>query len=66
MFYQLYSQHPYPSEEEKRILAHQTDLSLLQVNNWYVIIITTYTNRSDLNIKQMCELNSPIIQNNYN
>ena len=28
--------HPYPSEEEKRILAHQTDLSLLQVNNWFI------------------------------
>ena len=28
------SQHPYPSEDEKRRLAAITNLTLLQVNNW--------------------------------
>ena len=29
-------QHPYPTEDEKRTLASQTSLTLLQVNNWLV------------------------------
>lgn len=29
-------QHPYPSEEQKKILARETNLNILQVNNWYV------------------------------
>ena len=28
--------HPYPTEDEKRQIAAQTNLSLLQVNNWWV------------------------------
>lgn len=28
--------HPYPSEEEKKQLAEQTNLSNLQVNNWFI------------------------------
>ncbi|XP_050557943.1 homeobox protein PKNOX2 [Spodoptera frugiperda] len=28
--------HPYPTEEEKRTLAAQTRLTLLQVNNWFI------------------------------
>uniref|UniRef100_A0A3B1KHN0 Pbx/knotted 1 homeobox 1.1 n=1 Tax=Astyanax mexicanus TaxID=7994 RepID=A0A3B1KHN0_ASTMX len=28
--------HPYPTEEEKKQIANQTNLTLLQVNNWYV------------------------------
>lgn len=28
--------HPYPSEEEKKLIAEQTNLSLLQVNNWFI------------------------------
>ncbi|CAF1066210.1 unnamed protein product [Rotaria magnacalcarata] len=28
--------HPYPNEDEKRIIATQTNLSLLQVNNWFI------------------------------
>ncbi|XP_055338760.1 homeobox protein PKNOX2-like isoform X2 [Paramacrobiotus metropolitanus] len=28
--------HPYPTEDEKRVLALQTQLSLLQVNNWFI------------------------------
>lgn len=28
------SQHPYPTEDEKRQIAAQTNLTLLQVNNW--------------------------------
>ncbi|XP_077284013.1 homeobox protein PKNOX1-like isoform X3 [Arctopsyche grandis] len=28
--------HPYPTEEEKRCLAAQTRLTLLQVNNWFI------------------------------
>ncbi|VVC98176.1 unnamed protein product [Leptidea sinapis] len=30
------TQHPYPTEEEKRTLAAQTRLTLLQVNNWFI------------------------------
>jgi len=28
--------HPYPTEDEKRTLAQQTGLTLLQVNNWFI------------------------------
>jgi hypothetical protein len=28
--------HPYPTEDEKRQLAVQTNLTILQVNNWLV------------------------------
>ncbi|KAM9704109.1 homeobox protein Meis2b [Menidia menidia] len=28
--------HPYPSEEQKRQLAHDTGLTILQVNNWFI------------------------------
>lgn len=28
--------HPYPSEDEKRQISGQTNLSLLQVNNWFI------------------------------
>ncbi|OQV17943.1 putative Homeobox protein PKNOX2 [Hypsibius exemplaris] len=28
--------HPYPTEDEKRVLSGQTHLSLLQVNNWFI------------------------------
>lgn len=27
-------QHPYPTEDEKKQIAAQTNLTLLQVNNW--------------------------------
>lgn len=30
------SQHPYPTEDEKRAIAAQTNLTLLQVNNWFI------------------------------
>lgn len=29
-----FSQHPYPSEEQKKQLAQDTGLTILQVNNW--------------------------------
>jgi len=29
-------QHPYPTEDEKRQIAAQTNLTLLQVNNWFI------------------------------
>jgi hypothetical protein len=32
----LISQHPYPTEDEKRAIAAQTNLTLLQVNNWFI------------------------------
>ncbi|XP_042530824.1 homeobox protein PKNOX2 isoform X2 [Dipodomys merriami] len=32
----LHSQHPYPTEDEKRQIAAQTNLTLLQVNNWFI------------------------------
>ncbi|CAF0874885.1 unnamed protein product [Adineta steineri] len=28
--------HPYPSEEQKKILAKETNLNVLQVNNWFI------------------------------
>lgn len=31
-----HNQHPYPSEEEKRILQHQTGLSKVQITNWLI------------------------------
>lgn len=32
----VHSQHPYPTEDEKRQIASQTNLTLLQVNNWFI------------------------------
>ncbi len=29
-------QHPYPTEDEKKLIADQTNLSVLQVNNWFI------------------------------
>ena len=29
-------QHPYPTEEQKKQLASQTGLTILQVNNWFI------------------------------
>jgi len=29
-------QHPYPSEDQKKQLAQDTGLTILQVNNWWV------------------------------
>lgn len=34
----LLLQHPYPSEEQKKQLAQDTGLTILQVNNWWVKI----------------------------
>ena len=28
--------HPYPTEEEKKQIATQTKLTLIQVNNWFI------------------------------
>ncbi|RKP34973.1 homeobox KN domain-containing protein, partial [Dimargaris cristalligena] len=28
--------HPYPTEEEKIALAHETELSLNQISNWFI------------------------------
>lgn len=28
--------HPYPTEDEKRAISSKTNLSLLQVNNWFI------------------------------
>ncbi|CAF3705272.1 unnamed protein product [Rotaria sp. Silwood1] len=28
--------HPYPSEEQKKIFARETNLNILQVNNWFI------------------------------
>lgn len=32
----LIFQHPYPTEDEKKQIAAQTNLTLLQVNNWFI------------------------------
>ncbi|CAF92533.1 unnamed protein product, partial [Tetraodon nigroviridis] len=34
-------QHPYPSEEQKKLLAQDTGLTVLQVNNWWVVAPAT-------------------------
>ncbi|XP_052861006.1 homeobox protein Meis3-like [Anopheles cruzii] len=44
--------HPYPTEEEKRVIAAQTNLTLLQVNNWFInarrrILLPMLENTSD-------------------
>lgn len=36
MSYLRVLQHPYPTEDEKRNIAAQTNLTLLQVNNWFI------------------------------
>lgn len=33
-FFYYFLQHPYPSEEQKKQLAQETGLTILQVNNW--------------------------------
>ena len=33
MFFKV---HPYPTEDEKRAISSKTNLSLLQVNNWFI------------------------------
>jgi len=32
----IWFQHPYPSEDQKKQLAQDTGLTILQVNNWWV------------------------------
>uniref|UniRef100_A0A182FG10 Uncharacterized protein n=1 Tax=Anopheles albimanus TaxID=7167 RepID=A0A182FG10_ANOAL len=44
--------HPYPTEDEKRAIAAQTSLTLLQVNNWFInarrrILLPMLENASD-------------------
>lgn len=34
LFAFFFVQHPYPTEDEKKQIAAQTNLTLLQVNNW--------------------------------
>lgn len=36
-------QHPYPSEDQKKQLAQDTGLTILQVNNWWVIFSEYFT-----------------------
>ncbi|KDQ11109.1 hypothetical protein BOTBODRAFT_114847, partial [Botryobasidium botryosum FD-172 SS1] len=31
-----HTEHPYPSEDEKRMLCRQTSLSMSQVSNWMI------------------------------
>ena len=35
----FFFQHPYPSEEQKKQLAQDTGLTILQVNNWSVLLL---------------------------
>lgn len=34
IFLVIFLQHPYPSEDQKKQLAQDTGLTILQVNNW--------------------------------
>ena len=53
----LLTQHPYPTEDEKKAIAAQTNLTLLQVNNWFINarrrilqpMLDSATNNSNLN-----------------
>ncbi|XP_054866314.1 homeobox protein Meis1a [Amphiprion ocellaris] len=49
--------HPYPSDEQKKQLAQDTGLSILQVNNWFINIrrriIQPMINQSDIAVNQM-------------
>lgn len=36
VYSRVHVKHPYPTEEEKRAIAAQTNLTLLQVNNWFI------------------------------
>jgi len=38
MYYCDALQHPYPSEEEKRLLASQTNVTVSQISNWYAAL----------------------------
>jgi hypothetical protein len=38
----LHSDHPYPSEEEKKQLCHTTGLSMSQVSNWMINVSSHY------------------------
>eukprot|EP00111_Clytia_hemisphaerica_P017870 TCONS_00052864-protein len=49
--------HPYPSEEEKKQLAVQTNLSILQVNNWFI-------NARRRIIQPMLDSSSTVLKNN--
>ena len=35
-FFLIFKVHPYPTEDEKRTISQKTNLSLLQVNNWFI------------------------------
>ena len=48
-FYLWTFQHPYPSEEQKKQLAQDTGLTILQVNNWWVPFIVFR-----INCKPLC------------
>lgn len=45
IFYSSLIQHPYPTEDEKKQIAGQTNLTLLQVNNWLVFLWVIYFHR---------------------
>lgn len=36
VYSRVHVKHPYPTEDEKRAIAAQTNLTLLQVNNWFI------------------------------
>lgn len=35
-YFRSHFKHPYPSEEEKKQISLQTNLTLIQVNNWFI------------------------------
>lgn len=51
--------HPYPTEDEKKIIAAQTNLTLLQVNNWFI-------NARRRILQPMLDASTPEIAGTYN
>ncbi|XP_053203746.1 homeobox protein Meis3-like [Panonychus citri] len=61
--------HPYPTEDEKRSIAAQTNLTLLQVNNWFINarrrILQPMLDSANINNNSTSETN-PEINNSSN
>lgn len=75
MFFLVYCQHPYPTEDEKRAIAAQTNLTLLQVNNWFInarrrILTPMLEHASDgsckLNSNEISTISRKMVSKNFN